>query len=304
MAQTFYDILGVSKTASKAEIKSAYRKLALQWHPDKNKNPEAEKKFKEINNAYEVLSDEGKRGTYDQLGHDMYARTGGKAGGAGYGPPGDGAAGYGGSYQSGPFTWTYTTSGGAGGQGANPFEGVDFGGFTDPFEIFESFFGGGRGFGQQRQRKPVYQISLTFNEAVHGVEKNVELDGKKKKIKIPAGVDNGMRIRFGDFDLLISVTQDTRFKRDGQDAYVTINLPFTKAILGTTIEAPTLDKKNVKVKVMPGTKHGSMLRLQGKGIPYPQSSRRGDLYIAFNVTYPLRLSGRQKQLLEEFEKAS
>ncbi len=288
--KNYYEVLGVSKSATKAEIKSAYRKLALQWHPDKNKSEGAEKKFKEINNAYEVLSDEKKRQTYDQLGHDMYTRTGGKGGG--YGAPGGG-----GTYQSGPFTYTYT---GSGGQGGNPFEGVDFGGFTDPFEIFESFFGGG--FGRQQKQKPAYQISITFDEAVHGIEKNVEIDGKKRKIKIPAGVDNGMRIRFDDFDLHISVQQDKQFKREGQDVYVTIDLPFTKAILGSQINVPTLDKKDVKIKVLPGTKHGSMLRLQAKGIPFPQSNRKGDMYIVFNVIYPQKLNGKQKQLLEEFEK--
>lgn len=287
--KNYYEVLGVSKSATKAEIKSAYRKLALQWHPDKNKTEGAEKKFKEINNAYEVLADEKKRQTYDQLGHDMYTRTGGKGGG--YGAPG------GGTYQSGPFTYTYT---GSGGQGGNPFEGVDFGGFTDPFEIFESFFGGG--FGRQQKQKPAYQISITFDEAVHGIEKNVEIEGKKRKIKIPAGVDNGMRIRFDDFDLHISVQQDKQFKREGQDVYVTIDLPFTQAILGSQINVPTLDKKTVKVKVISGTKHGSMLRLQGKGVPFPQSNRKGDMYIVFNVVYPQKLSGKQKQLLEEFDK--
>ena len=295
MAQTFYDILGVSTSATKAEVKSAYRKLALQWHPDKNKSVGAEKKFKEINNAYEVLSDESKRQSYDQLGHDVYTRSGGRGAAGGYGAPGGGRGGY----QSGPFSWTYSSSGG---QGGNPFEGADFGGFTDPFEIFESFFGGG-GFGRQaRQQKPAYQINITFDEAVHGVEKNVNVDGKKKKIKIPAGVDNGMQIRFNEFDLLISVGHDARFRREGQDVYVTINLSFTKAILGAQIDVPMLDKATVKVKVMPGTKHGSMLRLQGKVVPYPQSSRKGDFYIVFNVIFPQKLTGRQKQLLEEFEK--
>lgn len=288
--KNYYEVLGVSKTATKAEIKSAYRKLALKWHPDKNKDAGAETKFKEINNAYEVLSDEKKRATYDQLGHDMYTRTGGKAGGYG------GAGGPGGAYQSGPFTWTYTS-----GQGSNPFDGADFSGFSDPFDIFESFFGGG--FGQQQKRKPAYQLNLTFDEAIAGVEKNIDVEGKKRKIKVPAGVDSGMRIRFDDFDLHLSVAQSSQFKRDGQDVYVTIDLPFTKAILGAQIEVPTLDKKPIKIKVIAGTKHGSMLRLQGKGIPYPQSNRKGDQYIVFNVTYPSKLSSSQKKLLEEFDKS-
>ena len=302
MAQDFYAILGVSKNATKADVKSAYRKLALKWHPDKNKSPEAEAKFKEINNAYEVLSDDQKRKTYDQLGHEAYTQYGSRAGASGAagarGWPG-GFGGQAGQGQSGPFTWTYTSS-----SGGNPFEGVDFGGsgFSDPFDIFESFFGGG--FGQARQQRPAYRVQISFDEAAKGVEKNVSLEGKSKKIKIPAGVDDGTTIRFSDFDLVLSVAPSKDFQRRGQDVYTKVEIPFTKAILGDEVDVPTVDGKKLRVKVRPGTEPGSMLRLQGKGLPYPNQSRRGDQYIVFDITFPKRLSRRQKEILEEFEQGN
>ncbi len=301
MGQDFYSILGVSKSATKADIKSAYRKLALKWHPDKNKTPEAAEKFKEINNAYEVLSDDDKRKNYDQLGHEAYTKYGSRAGGAG-GAGWPGGAGQGGTYQSGPFTWTYTSSGGAGGQGGNPFEGFDFGGagFSDPFDIFESFFGGG--FGRAQQRRPAYRIEISFEEAAKGVEKNVTLEGASKKIKIPAGIADSTRIRFADFDIVVSVKDSKIYHREGQDLYIKMEVPFTKAIIGTTLDVPTLDDKKIKIKVKPGTQHGAMVRLQGKGMPYPNQSRHGDLYVVFDVTLPKKLSRKQKELLEEFER--
>src|SRR3989338_7344727 len=140
MSKDFYEVLGVSKSASDTEIKRAYRKLALEWHPDRNKDPKATDKFKEINKAYEVLSDSKKRQTYDQFGEAAFSQG---AGFAGQGPVG--GASRTGKY--GPFTYTYTNFGGGSpfsGQGgqASGWEGVDFGGFSDPFDIFEQFFGG------------------------------------------------------------------------------------------------------------------------------------------------------------------
>lgn len=301
MAKDFYSVLGVKKDATKADIKSAYRKLALKWHPDKNKEEDADKKFKEINNAYEVLSDEEKRKAYDQFGHDAYQKYGKRAGAAG---PGAGGAGFdpfggfggqGGAQQTGPFTWTYTSGGGAGG---NPFGDFDFGG-SDPFDIFEQFFGGGFG---RAQRRPSYETTITFDQAFDGIEKEVTIEGKPKKVKIPAGINDGTTIRFNEFDLVVSVKPSKTFKREGQDVYVKVEVPFTQAILGSSIDVPTLEGKKVKIKVKPGTEHGSMLRLQGKGMPHPQKLKRGDQYIVFDVTFPKKLSKKQKDLIKQLDK--
>lgn len=283
----YYETLGVSKTASAKEIKSAYRKKALEWHPDRNKAKEAESRFKEINQAYEVLSDQEKRKVYDQFGHEAFTK-------GGYGRRAPGGGGDARSYQQGPFTYTYTTSGGS------PFEGVDFGGFSDPFDIFEQFFGGGAG--RASRQKPLYQIELSFDEAVHGIKKKVNVDGKQKEIKIPAGVDDGNRIRFSDFDLVISVTPDKQWERHGQDVYTQVELPLTTAILGGTINVPTIDGKKVTLKIREGTQPGARMRLAGKGVPYLNTLKRGDLYIVFRVTMPEHLTRRQKELIHEFEK--
>lgn len=209
MAKDYYQVLGVGKTANEAEIKKAYRKLALQYHPDRNKTKEAEEKFKEVTKAYEVLSDPQKKQTYDQLGHQAFEQ------GAGQGPFG-GGGGQQGRY--GPFTYTYSTGGDA--------AGFDFGGFSDPFEIFEQFFGGASPFGSRGPRRQTYSLSIDFLDAVHGVQKRVDIGGKTQTIKIPAGVDNGSRMRFGDFDVVFEVRQDPRFKREGYDVISEENLSF------------------------------------------------------------------------------
>lgn len=282
----YYDVLGVAKGASDSEIKSAYRKQALQWHPDRNKSAEAETRFKEINEAYQVLSDPKKKTTYDQFGHSAFDPTAGGPGGFG---------GFG--QQQGPFTYYYSNVGG----GQNPFG--DFGGFSDPFEIFEQFFGGS-GFGGRRvPHKPHYSLRIPFMTAVKGGDETVTIDGKRHTIKIPAGADTGTHLRFTDFDVTFEVEEDRRFKRDGADIYVDQKVPFTLAILGGEIEVPTLDG-GLTVKIRPGTQPGTMIRLSGKGIPRLHSlssAARGDLYIRLVIDLPTRLSHRQRQLLEEFD---
>lgn len=281
----YYEILGVPKTASLSEIKAAYRKQALKWHPDKNKSPEASERFKQINQAFEVLSDPEKRKIYDQYGSEAFV-------GGGFHRPKGGGRTY--TYRSGPFTYTYTSS-----SGGFPFEGFDFGGFSDPFEIFEQFFGFQSPMGK-RARRPVYQLKITFDEAVHGATKKVEINGKKRMIKIPAGVDDGTRIRFSDFDLSLSVLPDPRFKREGQDVYVEVSIPLTTAILGGTVLVPTIDKE-VKLKVRPGTQPDTVIRLRGQGIPYPHSSRRGNQYVIFKIKIPEKISSKGRKLLEQLK---
>ena len=280
----YYSILGVSKSATADEIKKAYRKLALQHHPDRNKGDKvAEGKFKEVTKAYEVLSDPQKRQTYDQFGEAAFEQ----GGPTGQGPFG-GFGGFGG--QQGPFTYTYTTNGGQGG--------FDFGGFSDPFEIFEQFFGGGSPFG--RRAREVYSLKIDFMEAVKGTQKKVDLGGKIQTLKIPAGVDDGSRIRFGDYDVVLNVVPDKRFKREGYDVISNQEISFAQASLGTEINVETVEGK-VKLKIPSGTQPETVIRLRGKGISHLRGSGKGDHYVRIKVVVPKNLSSRQKELLKEFE---
>ncbi len=277
MAKDYYELLGVSKTASEDEIKKAYRKLALQYHPDRNKEKGATEKFKEITQAYEVISDPQKRKTYDQFGAAAFD---GNGAGAGQGPFGGGFGG-----QQGPFSYTYTSGGG------------DFGGFSDPFEIFEQFFGGGFSRGP---RRPVYSVRITFMEAAHGVTKKVSIDGKNETIKIPAGVDGGSRIRFEKYDIVTEVEPSKVFERQGYDIITQVNISFTQAALGAEVSVETIDG-DVKIKVPSGTQPGTILRLGGRGIKHVRGSGRGDQYVKIQVVVPKNLSSKQKDLLKEFD---
>ena len=280
----YYEILGVSKNASDAEIKTAYRKQAMKWHPDRNKSSEAAEKFKEINKAYEVLADSKKKHVYDQYGSEAFERGG--FGGA-----------HGGTYQQGPFTYTYTSSG-----GENPFEGMDFGGFSDPFEIFEQFFGFQSPFsrGRRQPRRDIYQLELTFEEAVHGTKKETVIKGDHKTIKVPAGVDTGMTIRFSDFDVQVKVKPHPYFQREGKDIYFEKELSFPFATLGGVVEVPTIHGM-VKLKVRPGTQSVTTVRLRDQGVPYPNSYKKGDQYVIFKIQTPEHLSSKARKLLEELQ---
>lgn len=283
MKKDFYETLGVSKGASKEDIKSAYRKQAMTWHPDRNKSPEAEEKFKEINEAYEVLSNSEKKSAYDQFGHAAFDPNAGNFGGHTY------------TQQNGPFNFTWQSQNG--GQGAD----FDFGGFSNPFDIFEQFFGGGTSFnfgGQQRRQIPTYKIKISFLDAALGCEKEVNIDGHKKKIKIPAGVDDGQRIRFQDFNLYVDVQADKTFKREGNDVYVIQNITLSQAMLGDVVEVPTLGEK-LKIRVKSGTQPNTLVRLRGQGIKDVGGYGVGDLYIRLNVVIPSRLSNKQKELIKE-----
>jgi molecular chaperone DnaJ len=288
----FYEVLGVSKSASDAEVKAAYRKLALQWHPDRNKAANANEKFKEINEAYAVLSNKEKRAQYDQFGHSAFAPGSGMGGGAGQGPFG----GFGG--QQGPFQYSYSSTGG------NPF-GNDF---VDPFEIFEQFFGGGfGGGGRRRQHRNSYQIEIDFMEAVHGVTKEVMVPrgeagegSERKTIKIPAGVETGSRIRFDDFDIVIEVKPSKMFQREGDDVVVTHEISFVKAALGSVEEVETIDKP-VKIRIPAGTQPGTLIRLRGQGVPHVRGNGRGDQYVKITLKIPTHITHEQKELLERLD---
>ena len=278
----YYEILGVSKNATESEIKSAYRQKARKHHPDVDKSEGAEKKFKEINEAYQVLSDSQKKSAYDQFGHSAFEP------GGGFGSAGQGA---GGPFGGGGFR-TYTWS--SGGE-----QGGDFGGFADPFDIFEAFFGGQSPFGRQ-QRMPRYAINIDFMEAVHGVEKQIDIEGKKQKIKIPAGVDDGSEIKFSNFILVCQVSTHPKFKRRGYDIVSEHDMSFSKVALGSVEEIETIDG-SVKIKIPSGTQPGTQIRLRAKGIKHVSGNSRGDHYVIIRVHIPSKLSREQKNLLEELE---
>ncbi|HWL93780.1 MAG TPA: DnaJ C-terminal domain-containing protein [Phycisphaerae bacterium] len=307
----YYQVLGVSKTASADEIKKAFRRQAKQLHPDQNKgDKDAETKFKEAQEAYAVLSDPQKRGQYDEFGH---------AGPAGsYGGPQPGAGG--GSYQ-----W----SSGQGGQSINIED------LADMFD-FESLFGGrakagggespfGGGRRRSRARAPApepardveYPVSLTFERVVRGTAIELELpsaDGTRQRISvtIPPGVRDGQRVRVrgkgepahgrgaaGDLYVVVHVKPHPYFERVDDDIYVTVPVTVGEATLGARVEVPTIDGRGT-VRIPPGTPSGSKLRLAGQGVAHSQRGERGDQYVVVKIVPPKKLSEAQRKLLEEF----
>lgn len=286
----YYEILGLKKGASEAEIKSAYRQLARKHHPDIDKSAGADVRFKEIGEAYQVLSDPGKKQSYDQFGHTAFDRG---AGGGGGNPFEGGGNPFGGQ----SYSWSSV--------GGNPNVQFDFGGFEDPFELFEQIFGGG--FGQSMRRRPTYQLSITFDEAMRGVSKDVEIESrsqsgrlerKRLKIKVPAGVDNGTKIRFDDLEIVFNVGRNNEFLREGENIFseITINIP--QLVLGDTFEVNTVSGK-VKVKVPPGTQPGSLVKLKGKGAPRLGAVGHGDHFVRVNLNVPKNPSKQERQLYEE-----
>lgn len=275
MAADYYSILGISKSASADEIKKAYRKQALSWHPDKHSDNKAtaEAKFKEINEAYQVLSNPQKKQMYD-AGADPNSRQGNPFAGGN------------------PFGGAYTYSYGDGGQ--NPF------GDTDPFDIFAQFFGGSSPFGGRSRAKPTYSLTVEFMEAIKGASKIVEIDGKRRTLKIPAGVNTGNTIDFGDFRVSVQVKPHDKFERQGDDILVTVNIPFTMAVLGGEVKVPTVTEE-VRIKIRAGTQAGTMMRLRGEGVQHINGRGKGDEYVKINIETPSRLTREQKRIVEEMK---
>jgi DnaJ-class molecular chaperone len=271
MAQDYYQTLELEKGATADQIKKAYRKLALKWHPDKNKSAEAEKRFKEINQAYEILSDPTKKAQYDQYGEAAFAGAGSR---------------------QGPFTYSYSW-------GSNNEEDI-FGGFSNPFDIFETFFGGQSPFRQQ-VRIPTYQLNISLKEAITGTKKEIRLNEGKKQVRIPAGVQAGSRIKFNDFYLIIQVLPDDKFTRQGDDLVTEEKISFKTAVLGDTISITNIDGEKISFRVRPGTDSGKIIRLRGYGAPRRLGNGRGNLYVRLEVAVPNRLTRQQKEALENLD---
>jgi len=309
----FYEILGLSKGASGEDIKKAYRNLARQHHPDVDKSPGAEGRFKEINEAYQILSDPQKKAAYDRYGHAAFQPGGGA--GQGFNPfsaGGGSASGRGGQW--GPFSYTYS-SGGSGG-----FEGSGGDEFADPFDIFESVFGF-RGFGGReapRGRDVSYVMDVDFMEAVSGGERTVNVDGKMLHVKIPQGARTGTRIKFagegepgrsrdgkslpnGDLFITLRVGAHPQFTREGDDIFSEAHISYPRLVLGDKIDVGTVAGE-VKLSIPPGTQSGTVFRIKGKGV---KSSRgTGDHYARVTISIPKKLSKREKELLEELRNLS
>jgi len=357
----YYEVLGLTRSATAEQIKKAYRKQAMVYHPDKNPdNPNAEAKFKEVSEAYEVLSDDNKKQIYDQYGEEgLKGSSMGGGGGAGFSSMEEALRTFMGAF------------GGGGGQGGS---------------IFDSFFSGGQGGGSYAQQGASRKMSLTitFTEAAQGCEKEALITrytncescrgqgttkangiqacstcqgqgqvhqsrgffsmastcstcqgtgqiitdpcstchgaGKEKKkekvkIKVPAGIDDNMRLKMsgygdsgehggpdGDLYVFIHVKPHDAFERDGDDVYLQLPITFPEAALGTKKEIPTPLGENYLLKIAEGAQSEKILRLRGKGLPNVHGHGTGDLLVRLHVETPVKLSSKQRELLEEFQK--
>ena len=302
MAKDYYELLGVSKTATADEVKKAYRKLAIKWHPDKNPDDkQAEEKFKEITAAYQVLSDDDKRRMYDQFGTE---------GPAGFNPGGFGGGPAGGFGGGDPFA-----GGGAG-----------FGGFNakDIFEeVFGDIFNQGHGPGHYRPTRGSdlkYNVNVSYEEANKGCEKiisYVRMNGTREEtnklsIKIPKGIKNKQKLKLrsegdisstgnkGDLFVIVNLDFHPLFNRNGDDIQIDLPISFVDAILGGEVEIPTLTGK-VNLKIKPGTHTGQVFRLKGKGFNKLNKSTVGDMLVKVVIDVPEDLNNSQRELVKSLK---
>ena len=307
----YYEVLGVDKNADEATIKKAYRQLAKKYHPDMNPgDKEAEKKFKEASEAYAILSDAEKRRQYDQFGHAAFEQGGGGAGGFG---GFDFNGGDMGDIFENFFGGGFKKSGFRGGSGQN-------GNFNNGFHgNFRQNGGFGNRQSYQTKGNDIHaDIQVNFDAAAFGKKETIHLKDENGKVQalevnIPAGIETGQSIRLkgkgtpgynggtaGDLFLKVIVSEKPGFKRDGQDIFNTVTIPFITAVLGGDVTVPTI-YGNVRCSIKPGTQSGSKLRLRGKGIvSMKNSSVHGDQYTTVEVQVPKNLSPKAKQKLREF----
>lgn len=309
----YYKILGVERKAGEDEIKKAYRKLALQYHPDRNPgNPQAEEKFKEINEAYQVLGDQEKRARYDQLGesYTSWQQRGGRPGNFNWdewftqAPSGPGAY----RVEVGDLNEIF---GGAGMGGFSEFFTRIFGGMPNVQTVYQT---GSRP--RTRVAPPRYEqnVQISLQEAYHGTSRRLEINGVQKEVIIPPGARTGTKVRVSeaistapnqpksDLFLVIQVADDPRFERKGQDLYTDVKVDLYSAVLGGEIAVPTLSG-NVVLSVPAGTQPGQTFRLKGRGMPHLRNPGEfGDLFVRAAVQVPRKLTPRQKELFEELAK--
>lgn len=291
----YYKILGVDKKASKEEIKKAYRKLARKYHPDVNPgNKEAEAKFKELNEANEVLSNDENRKKYDTLGANWksYQQAGGQ----------------------GDFDWSQYAQQQQGGRYSTYEQEFDAGDFSDFFSNIFGGMGGGRsGFSQRAAYKGQdynAELTLSFRKAYSGIVKTISVNGENLRITLPAGVADGQTIRLkgkggkgrggenGDLYITLKIEPDPVYTRKGNDLYMEAPISVYRAMLGGDEQIETISGR-FKLKIQPETQSGTMLRLKGKGFPVYKENRAGDLYVKLIVKIPQNLSAKEKDLVKQ-----
>ncbi|MBU0800180.1 MAG: molecular chaperone DnaJ [Alphaproteobacteria bacterium] len=348
----FYKTLGVERNVSADDLKKAYRKLAMKFHPDQNKDdPTAEAKFKEINEAYDVLKDPQKRAAYDQFGSAGVGNAG-RGGGAGFNA--SDFSGFGSAF-SDIFEDMFGGAGGARGGGSAPGRGSDMQ-YTLEISLEDAYkgkeatirvptnescdkcsgSGAEPGTGTENCETCAGQGRVRMQQGFFTIERGCPTCGgvgtiikdpckkcggqgrtrkeKTLKVKVPAGIDSGRRIRLagegeagvrggtpGDLYVLLVVKPHKFFRRDGANLHCRVPIPMTTAALGGEIEVPNMDKASTKVKIPPGTQSGQQLRLRGKGMPVLRSEAFGDVYIEVHVETPVNLSGKQKELLKQLD---
>jgi len=308
----YYRILGVGKSASSQDIKKAYRKLAMKYHPDRNQeNKAAEEKFKEISEAYAVLSDPEKKKQYDMFGAEGFQQKYSQEDifssfdfsdilrEFGFGNMGGRTKGRG----SGIFSNIFTS----------PGRGNKHRTYSDPYNSSFTDFGGRTG--PLKGQDAIYELPVSLEDIVKTTQKTISysLDAKHQqiKVKIPAGIADGKKLRLagkgqqgpeggqpGDLYVKIKIIDHPVFKREGNDLYIDKDIKFSEAVLGTKIEVPTIDGKRLNITIPAGSQSGSKMRLKGYGMPKMEGGGRGDAYVKLNVMVPKNLNKRQKEAIE------